>query len=126
LREAAGALDPRQSPELWAGATLNLAKALQHVRSTHVEDNLWEAVTLYEEIFPVLSARDDIRKARVLANQGNALAHLGAFSRAIPRLNEARAIFALAGDGDSTAAIDATLAEIAERAPAAEAPHGRS
>jgi hypothetical protein len=125
LREAAGALDPAQSPELWAGATLNLANALQHVRSTHVEDNLWEAVALYEEILPVLAEREQIRKARVLANQGNALAHLGAFSRAIPRLNEARAIFALTGDDDSTAAIDATLAEIAERGPA-EAPHGRS
>ena len=118
--------DPGQSPELWAGATLNLANALQHVRSTHVEENLWEAVALYEEILPVLSARDQIRKARVLANQGNALAHLGAFSRAIPRLNEARAIFALTGDDDSTGAVDATLAEIAERGPVTEAPHGRS
>jgi len=121
LREAAGALDRRESPELWAGATLNLANALQHVRSTHVEENLWEAVALYEDILPVLPARDQLRKARVLANQGNALAHLGAFSRAVPRLNEARAIFALAVDDDSTAAIDATLAEIAERARAAEA-----
>jgi hypothetical protein len=118
------ALDPRESPELWAGATLNLANALQHVRLTHVEENLWEAVALYEEILPVLPPRDQIRKARVLANQGNALAHLGAFSRAVPRLNEARAIFALSADEDSTAAIDATLSEIAERVPAAEAPHG--
>ena len=125
LREAAGALDRRESPELWAGATLNLANALQYVRSTHVEANLWESVALYEEILPVLPARDQLRKARVLANEGNALAHLGAFSRAVPRLNEARAIFALTVDDDSTAAIDATLAEIAERARAAEAANGR-
>ncbi len=116
LREAAGALDPQRSPELWAGATLNLANALQHARSAHVEDNLWEAVALYEEIAAVLLEKDPLRKARVLANQGNALAHLGAFSRAVPRLNEARAIFALAGDGDATAAVDATLAEIAAHA----------
>jgi hypothetical protein len=98
--------------------------ALQHVSSTHVQENLWEAVALYEEILPELPARDQTRKGRVLANQGNALAHLGAFSRAVPRLNEARAIFALTGDDDSTAAIDLTLAEIAERVSAAEAPYG--
>jgi tetratricopeptide (TPR) repeat protein len=122
LREAVSALDAMRSPDLWAGATLNLANALQHVRSTHVEENLWEAVALYEDILP-LPAGDTLRKARVLANQGNALAHLGAFSRAVPRLNEARAIFALSGDDDSTAAIDATLAEIGTRAPSGE-PHG--
>ena len=124
LREAASALDPQRSPDLWAGATLNLANALQHARSTHVEDNLWEAVALYEDILPVVAAGDPLRKARVLANQGNALAHLGAFSRAVPRLNEARAHFAFAHDDDATTAIDATLAEIAARAQPAESTHG--
>ena len=119
-----GRARPQRSPDLWAGATLNLANALQYVRSTHEEDNLWEAVALYEEIAAVLLGSDPLRKARVLANQGNALAHLGAFSRAVPRLNEARAIFALAGDGDSTAAIDETLARDRPAGSAAESPLG--
>jgi tetratricopeptide (TPR) repeat protein len=125
LREAAAVFDRERTPELWASATLNLANALQHAASTHVEDNLWEAVALYEDVLPIVERGDPLRRARVLANQGNALAHLGAFSRAEPRLREAGELFAKAGDLDATAALGEILREIdARRRQVAEAANG--
>ncbi len=118
LREAAAAVDEQRDAALWIAATVNLANALQHAPSTHVEDNLWEAVALYEDVVPHLPAGDVARRARVLANQGNALAHLGAFSRAVPRLEEARALFETVGDGDSAATLASLLDEIVARAAA--------
>jgi tetratricopeptide (TPR) repeat protein len=124
LREAASVFDRDRSPELWASATLNLANALQHVSSTHIEDNLWEAVALYEDVLPIVERGGPLRRARLLANQGNALAHLGAFSRAEPRLREASEIFAREGDLDATAAIAEIVREIESRRGAAEAGNG--
>jgi len=53
--------------------------------SNHQADNLVEAVELYEA---VLEARDrdidPLGRARVLANQGNVLAHLGVFDQPRP------------------------------------------
>lgn len=119
LREALQVFDKAQQPELWASATLNLANALQHAKTSHPEDNLWEAVALYQDVLEVRDADcEPLGYARVLANQGNALAHLGAFSRAVPRLEEARAIFSQQQDDDAAASISEILEDIAERKPA--------
>lgn len=114
LREALRVFQKDTHPELWASATVNLANALQQVPTAHPEANLREAVALYEEVLGVRRPEDDpVGYARVLANQGNALAHLGAFSRAVPRLEEARHLFLEHGEKDAAAAVDGVLAEIA-------------
>ncbi|WP_245842381.1 tetratricopeptide repeat protein [Parageobacillus galactosidasius] len=114
LRETLRIFKKDTHPELWASATVNLANALQHVKTSHLEENLWEAVALYEEVLEVRRLKDDpIGCARVLANQGNALAHLGAFSRAVPRLEEASRLFRTYGEHEAANAIEDILAEIA-------------
>ncbi|MDQ0340944.1 tetratricopeptide (TPR) repeat protein [Caldalkalibacillus uzonensis] len=116
LREALHIFQKETHPELWASATVNLANALQHVKTSHPEENLWEAVALYEDVLAVRRPEDDLLGyARVLANQGNALAHLGAFSRAVPRLEEASRIFRSQGEQDAAEAVEEILAEIARK-----------
>ena len=116
LREALKVFTRDTNQKMWASATLNLANALQHVPSTHSEDNLWEAVALYQEILEVRDEGEEpLNVARVLANQGNALAHLGAFSRACPTLERARALFESCGEAESVAVIDEVLNEIEKR-----------
>lgn len=116
LRESLRIYTKESYPELWASATLNLANALQHVKTSHQEENLWEAVALYEDVLTVRRPEDDpVGYARVLANQGNALAHLGAFSRAVPRLEQARMYFVKHGEYESAEAVNAVLAEIEKK-----------
>ncbi|NGQ94365.1 tetratricopeptide repeat protein [Brevibacillus sp. SYP-B805] len=116
LREALVIFQKDTHPELWASATVNLANALQHVETSHPEENLWEAVALYEDVLGVRRPEDDpMGYARVLANQGNALAHLGAFSRAVPRLEEASRLFRAQGEHDAAEAVEGILAEIARK-----------
>lgn len=82
----------------------------------HQADNLVEAVELYEA---VLAARDrhadPLGRARVLANQGNVLAHLGAFKDAKAKLYEARSLFEELGDEESVRAVRGVLDEIARQ-----------
>jgi tetratricopeptide (TPR) repeat protein len=124
LRESLRIFTPEGHPEHWASATVNLANILQHANTTHPEQNLWEAVALYEDVLKLRKPGSDREGyARVLANQGNALAHLGAFSRAVPRLHRARELFAELGDQGAVAMLEEVLDEIAQRQrpPAAEA-----
>lgn len=115
LREALKIFTRESNTRMWASATLNLANALQHVPSTHNEANLWEAVQLYQDILEVRKESDDpLAYGRVLANQGNALAHLGAFSRAEPTLRRALAIFTEQKD-ENASTIEEMLQEIAAR-----------
>ena len=51
-------------------------------------------------------------RARVLANQGNVLAHLGLFDQAKARLYEARFLFEEHGDTESVRAVRGVLDEI--------------
>ena len=126
LREALRVFRRETHPEMWASATLNLANALQHLPSAHPEENLWEAVVLYDEVLAVRRPEDDpVGYARVLANQGNALAHLGAFSRAVPRLQEARRLFLEHGEAEAAGAVDRVLAEIAQARAAQDRALGR-
>lgn len=116
LRSALKVYTPDRYPEQWASVQLNLANSLVYTPSTHQADNLVEAVELYEA---VLAARDrdtdPLGRARVLANQGNALAHLGAFDQAKAKLYEARFLFEEQQDHDSVRAVRSVLDEIARQ-----------
>ena len=56
---------------------------------------------------------DPLGRARVLANQGNVLAHLGMFDQAKAKLYEARFLFEELGDADSVRAVRGILDEVA-------------
>ena len=116
LRSALKVYTPEDYPEQWASVQLNLANSLVYTPSSHQADNLVEAVELYEA---VLAARDrdtdPLGRARVLANQGNVLAHLGDFDQAKAKLYEARFLFEELGDHDSVRTVRGVLDEIARQ-----------
>ena len=113
LRDALSVWDRENHPAQWASVTLNLANALQHRPSAYQADNLVEAVELYEELLGLREAtRDPAGRARVLANQGTALAHLGIGEHATEKLREAQELFTLVGEPGSARALEATLAEL--------------
>ena len=88
--------------------------------SVHQEENLDESVQLYEELLQYRDPeRDPIGYARILANQGNALGHLGVFSDAKERLNRARALFESCSDSESVEGVDEVLASLTEAETAA-------
>ena len=116
LRSALKVYTPEDYPEQWASVQLNLANSLVYTPSSHQGDNLVEAVELYEQ---VLEARDrdidPLGRARVLANQGNVLAHLGVFDQAKAKLYEARYLFEELGDHDSVRTVRGVLDEISRQ-----------
>ncbi len=116
LRSALKVYTPEDYPEQWASVQLNLANSLVYTPSSHQVDNLVEAVELYEA---VLAARDrdtdPTGRARVLANQGNVLAHLGDFDQAKAKLYEARFLFEELGDHDAVRTVRGVLDEIARQ-----------
>jgi tetratricopeptide (TPR) repeat protein len=118
LREAQSVYTRQTHPREWASVTLNLANALQHLPTTHPVENLVEAVGIYEELLTARPVEDDpLGHARVLANQGTALAHLGIHDQARPKLAAARDLFAAAGDTGAVATVDAALGDIAQVVP---------
>lgn len=113
LRGALRVFTPETHPVAWASTQLNLANALQYLPSVHQESNLDESVQLYEELLQYRDPqRDPIGYARILANQGNALGHLGVFGDARERLDRARALFEDAGDMESVASVDEVLVSL--------------
>jgi tetratricopeptide (TPR) repeat protein len=113
LRAALGIFTRDDYPGEWASATLNLANALVYTPSTHQGDNIVEAVERYEEVLETRSRESDpLGRARILANLGNALAHLGIFDHAKSRLYEARFLFEEALDHDSVMMVRTILDEI--------------
>ena len=121
LRAALRVYTPDTHPTAWASTQLNLANALQYLPSVHQESNLDEAVQLYEEVLAYRDpATDPVGYARILANQGNALGHLGVFADARERLERARTLFAGAGDADGVDGVDEVLASLAEAEQTAE------
>ncbi|MGA5535544.1 hypothetical protein [Mycolicibacterium nivoides] len=116
LRSALTVYTKEDHPEQWASVQLNLANSLVYTPSKHQADNLVEAVELYEA---VLQARDrgtdPLGRARVLANQGNVLAHLGVFDQARAKLYDARFLFEEAGDHESVRAVRGVLDEISRQ-----------
>lgn len=116
LREALRIYTPETNPDQWASAQLNLANALQYLPSTHPEDNLIQAVELYEEILATRVREDDpLGYARLLANQGNALSHLGIFTHAQTKLEEARALFLSNGEPDTAQSVEELLAGMRDK-----------
>lgn len=114
LRAALRVYRPETHPFEWSSCQMNLANALQYLPSTHREENLQEAVELYEEVLGVRSSLSDpIGYARVVANQANALAHLGVFEHAEAKYVEARRLFDAGGDAEGVEVVDRQLAEIA-------------
>ena len=119
LRAALRVYTPQTHPAQWASAQVNLANALQYLPSSHQEQNLDEAVQLYEEVLQVRDPESDpVGYARILSNQGNALGHLGVFDDARARLEQARTLFAQAGDDDSAATVGEILAGLDDAATA--------
>lgn len=116
LRSALKVYTRETHPEQWASVQLNLANSLVYTPSKHQADNLVEAVELYEA---VLEARDRDAdphgRARVLANQGNVLAHLGMFDQAKAKLYDARFLFEDLGDDESVRAVRGVLDEVARQ-----------
>jgi tetratricopeptide (TPR) repeat protein len=115
LRAALRVYTPQTHPAQWASAQVNLANALQYLPSAHQEQNLDEAVQLYEEVLQFRDVRSDpVGYARILSNQGNALGHLGVFDDARARLEQARVLFEEAGDEDSAETVGQILAGLEE------------
>jgi tetratricopeptide (TPR) repeat protein len=115
MREALKVFTPDGHVDRWSSTQLNLANALVYMPSTHQAENIAEAVELYEAVLQHRDRhRDPHGRARVLANQGNALAHLGAFADAKIRLHEARAIFEEFEEHDSVRSVRSVLDEVAK------------
>jgi tetratricopeptide (TPR) repeat protein len=113
LRAALRVFRPETHPWEWSSTQLNLANALQYLPSTHRRQNLEDAVEMYDQVLRHRSERDDpAGTARVLANQANALAHLGDFPSAEERYARARRLFGAAGERDAVEVIDRQLVEV--------------
>ncbi|MEM9042713.1 MAG: hypothetical protein AAGD33_22745 [Actinomycetota bacterium] len=116
LRASLEVFTPESHFDRWSSAQLNLANALVYMPSTHQADNIAEAIGLYEGVLQQRTReRDPQGRARVLANQGNALAHLGVFDDAKAKLHEARSIFEEFDDHDGVMSIRGVLDEIAKQ-----------
>ena len=113
LRAALRVFSPDTHPWEWSSSKMNLANALQYLPSTHREQNLAEAVDMYDDVLAHRSrTADPPGYGRVLANQANALAHLGRLDDAVARYQDARSLFTAAGEPDALEVIDVQLAEI--------------
>jgi tetratricopeptide (TPR) repeat protein len=116
LRSALEVFTRDEHTAQWATATLNLANALVYTPSVKQGDNLVEAVELYEKVLEVRDRDSDpAGRARVLTNQGNALAHLGIFDQAKAKLVEARYLFEEQLDHDGVLTVRGVLDEIVKR-----------
>lgn len=116
LRAALTVYTAETHPHQWSSAQLNLANALVYAPSTHQADNLVEAVELYETVLNSRNREDDpLGHARVLANQGNALAHLGMFEHARGKLVEARFAFEELHEYEAVTSVRGLLDEIARQ-----------
>ena len=116
MRDALKVLSAETHPERWSSTQVNLANALVYMPSTHQADNIAEAVELYEDVLQLRDRHGDPQgRARVLANQGNALAHLGIFDQAKARLHEARAIFEEFAEDEAVRSVRSILDEVAKQ-----------
>lgn len=116
MREALKIFSPLTHLDRWSSTQLNLANALVYMPSKHQAENIAEAVDLYEDVLQYRDRHTDPEgRARVLANQGNALAHLGLFEDAKARLFEARSIFEEFEQDDAVRTVRGVLDEIAKQ-----------
>jgi tetratricopeptide (TPR) repeat protein len=116
LRAALTVYTREGHPQEWASVQLNLANSLVYTPSRHQRENLVEAAEIYESLLATRDRdTDPLGRARVLANQGNVLAHLGVFDEAKAKLYEARFLFEELGDNDSVRTVRGVLDEIARQ-----------
>ncbi len=116
MRGALEVFSPTHLPDRWSSTQLNLANALVYMPSKHQADNIAEAIGLYEGVLQHRTRHTDPQgRARVLANQGNALAHLGVFDDAKAKLHEARSLFEEFGEIDAVQTVRMVLDEIAKQ-----------
>ncbi len=116
LREALKVYTKETHPEQWASAQLNLANALQYIPTSHPEENLIQAVEIYDEILSVRQkAFDPVGYARLLANQANALAHLGIFGPAMEKISEAYKLFQWHNEPEMAASAMSLVESISEQ-----------
>ncbi|MEU6701304.1 hypothetical protein [Pseudonocardia sp. NPDC046786] len=128
LRAAMTVYTREDHPAEWASLQLNLANSLVYGPTAHREENLVDAVEIYEAVLQTRDRdTDPLGRARVLSNQGTVLAHLGAFDEAKARLYEARFLFEEHTDEASVRAVRGVLDEIARQvALARTAEHGNA
>jgi len=106
FREALKVYTPETHLEAWASTMLNMANALQYLPSARPEEHLIQAVETYEQLLEVRNkAMDPLGYARLLANQANALAHLGMFQPATEKFTEAHKLLHWHGEADLAASI---------------------
>ena len=123
FREALKVYTPEAHQEAWSSTMLNLANAFQYLPSSHQEENLIQAVETYEQLLEVRNkAIDPLGYARLLANQANALAHLGMFQPATEKFTEAHKLLHWHGES----ALAATVLEQIERINAQLVPSDQS
>ena len=116
LKEALTVFDKVSHPQEWSNVQMNLANALVYLPSAHQGDNLVDAVERYEELLCFRDrVTDPIGFARIVVNQGNALAHLGDFEHAKAKLHEARMIFEEFAMFDEVRTIRGLLDEIVKQ-----------
>ena len=128
FREALKVYTAETHTEAWSSTMLNMANAFQYLPTSHPEENLIQAVETYEQLLGVRNkAFDPLGYARILANQANALAHLGMFQPATEKYTEAHKLLHWHGEADLAATILVQLERInAQLTPAAadDAPAG--
>jgi len=113
LRKALEVFSKENYPKEWASATLNYANALVYLPTADPKKNLLKALELYKEVLSFREEMDDKEGvARVLANMGNALAHLGIIGEARKYLERARDIFIGLGLGEEASGVEEILREI--------------
>jgi tetratricopeptide (TPR) repeat protein len=113
LRTALTVYTRETHPAEWSSAQLNLANALVYAPSKHRQENLTEAVELYEAVLQTRDRNSDpVGYARALANQANVLAHLGERLVARAKLGEARALFEEAEDWNAVNQVRELLDEL--------------
>lgn len=122
FREALHVYTRETHPDAWASTMLNMANAMQYLPSSHPKENLMDAVTAYEELLSVRTrAHDPLGYARILANQGTALAHLGIFAPATEKLTEAHKLLHWYNEADAADQLLHQLEAINVQLSAAEA-----
>lgn len=101
---------------------MNLASALVYLPSSHPQDNLIQAVELYEQVLEIRPrAKDPVAYALVLLNQANALSHLGIFKPALDKLAEAYKLFQCHDQAEQAA----TARQLIEQIHAEHTGHGQ-
>ncbi len=106
FREALKVYTPETHLEAWTSTMLNMANALQYLPSARPEEHLIQAVETYEQLLQVRNkAFDPLGYARLLANQANALAHLGMFQPATEKFTEAHKLLHWHGEAEMAASI---------------------